>query len=90
MPQLQTGIRDQSYQHDGAPPHFHNEVGSYLDEHLRNRWIGHGGPMEWPPRSPDLTPMGFFFVGFCEGQCLRSPAADTTRAQDTDQHVARG
>jgi hypothetical protein len=28
----------------------------------------------------------FVFVGFCEGQCLRLPAADnTTLAQDTDQ-----
>jgi hypothetical protein len=27
---------------------------------------------------------GFLFVGFCEGQCLRSPAVDnTTRALDT-------
>jgi hypothetical protein len=29
---------------------------------------------------------GILFVVFCEGQCLRPPAADnTTRAQDTDQ-----
>ena len=26
------------------------------------RWIGHRGPVFWPPRSPDLTPTFFFFV----------------------------
>jgi hypothetical protein len=48
---------------DGVPPHFHNEVRSYLDERLRNRWIGRGGPMELPPISPDLTRMDFFLWG---------------------------
>jgi hypothetical protein len=38
-----------------APPHAHNEVRSYLDERLRNSWIGRGGHMKWPPRTPDLT-----------------------------------
>ena len=28
-----------------------------------NRWIGRGGPGQWPPRSPDLTPMYFFIWG---------------------------
>jgi hypothetical protein len=45
---------------DGATKHFHNDASSYLDERPRNRWIGRGGPMEWPPRSPDLTPTDLF------------------------------
>jgi hypothetical protein len=49
---------------DGAQPHFHNLVRSYLDERLSNSWIGRGGPMGWPPRSPDLTPMDFLLWGF--------------------------
>jgi hypothetical protein len=49
---------------DGAPPHFYNEVSSYLDDRFRNRWIERGGPMEWPPRSPDLIPMDLFLWGF--------------------------
>jgi hypothetical protein len=28
-----------------------------------NRWIGRGGPINWPARSLDLTPMDFFFWG---------------------------
>jgi hypothetical protein len=63
IPQLQEDIQDLIYQSDGAPPHFHNEVTSYLDERVRNRWIGRGGSMEWPQISPDLTPRDFFSFG---------------------------
>jgi hypothetical protein len=64
MPQLQGDIPDLIYQQDGAPPHFHSEVRSYLDEHLCNSWIRCGGHMEWPPRSSGLTPMDFFLWDF--------------------------
>ncbi|KAJ4434862.1 hypothetical protein ANN_23433 [Periplaneta americana] len=30
---------------------------------IRNRWIGRGGPVAWPPRSPDLTCLDFFLWG---------------------------
>jgi hypothetical protein len=76
MTQLQ-GIPDLIYQQDGAPPHFHNEVRSYLDERLRNRWIRRGGPMEWPPRSPDLIPMGFFLWSFVEDNAYITPLPTT-------------
>jgi hypothetical protein len=56
MPQLQEAIQDLIYQQDGTPPPFYNEVRSYLDERLRNRWIGRGGPME----CPGLTPIDIF------------------------------
>ncbi|GBM00509.1 hypothetical protein AVEN_111737-1 [Araneus ventricosus] len=26
--------------------------------------MGRGGPIAWPPRSPDLTPLDFFFCGY--------------------------
>ena len=30
-------------------------------ENLPNRWIGQRGNIEFPPRSPDLTPLDFFY-----------------------------
>ncbi|GFS63633.1 uncharacterized protein TNCV_1961891 [Trichonephila clavipes] len=27
-------------------------------------WIGRDGPIAWPPRSPDLTPLEFFLWGY--------------------------
>lgn len=51
------------FQQDGAPPHYHRDVRNYLDHQYPGRWIGRRGAVEWPARSPDLTPMDFFFVG---------------------------
>jgi len=51
------------FQHDGAPPHFSVEVRKYLDETFPV-WIGRGGTVPWPVRSPDLTPLNFFVWGF--------------------------
>jgi hypothetical protein len=51
-------IRIQMYfQHDGAPPHYTQHVREYLNESFPNRWLVCGGPVAWPPRSPDLTPL---------------------------------
>lgn len=51
------------YQHDGAPAHFVLNVRRHLDEEYGTRWIGRGGPVQWPARSPDLTPLDFFLWG---------------------------
>jgi len=54
-------IRSQTYfQHDGAPPHYNQHVRDYLNESFPNRWLGRGGPIAWPPRSPDLTTIDYY------------------------------
>ena len=52
------------YMQDGAPPHYAQSVRQFLDEIFPDRWIGRRGPIEWPARSPDLTPTDFFLWGF--------------------------
>jgi hypothetical protein len=47
-----------------APPHFANVVRGFLDVNLPRRWIGRGGWKQWPPRSPDLTPLYFYLWGY--------------------------
>ncbi|GBO16290.1 hypothetical protein AVEN_146960-1 [Araneus ventricosus] len=37
------------------------------------RWIGHGGPVAWPPRSPDLNPLDFFFWGHMKSSVYETP-----------------
>lgn len=49
--------------HDGAPPHFCQPVRNFLNSKYPGRWIGRNGPIRWPPRSPDLTPLDFYFWG---------------------------
>lgn len=55
-------------QQDGAPPHFARDVRNYLNEVFPQRWIGRGGPIRWPPRSPDLTPPDFFLWGYIKNR----------------------
>lgn len=52
------------FQQDGAPPHYQINVRQYLNQIFPNRWIGRRGSIEWPARSPDLTPLDFFLWGY--------------------------
>ncbi|KAL5470928.1 hypothetical protein EMCRGX_G028987 [Ephydatia muelleri] len=52
------------YQQDGAPAHYLGGVGDWLNETFGTKLIGRGGPLEWPARSPDLTPMDFWLWGY--------------------------
>jgi hypothetical protein len=67
-------VRNQMwYQHDGAPAHFSRAVRDYLDQTYPGRWIGKGGPVAWPPRSPDLTSLDFFLWGHVKSLVYATP-----------------
>jgi hypothetical protein len=51
------------YQHDGAPQHYRRRVRYLINEKFHGQWIGRRGPINWPPRSPDLNPIDFFLWG---------------------------
>lgn len=38
-----------------------------LDEYFLGRWIGPGGPIAWPPQSPDLNPQDYYLWGYLNG-----------------------
>lgn len=61
------------FQQDGAPPHFCRAVRQYLDEQYPDRWIGRAGPIQWPPRSPDLTPLDYFLWGYIKEIVYQHP-----------------
>ena len=48
---------------NGAPPHYSRLVREYLHASFPNRWLGSLGPVAWPPRSPDLTPLDYYIWG---------------------------
>uniref|UniRef100_A0ABD2X775 DUF4817 domain-containing protein n=1 Tax=Trichogramma kaykai TaxID=54128 RepID=A0ABD2X775_9HYME len=57
------------YQHDGAPQHTADITLDVLDNLFPGRWIGQGRGdrqpvIRWPPRSPDLNPLDFFYWGW--------------------------
>jgi hypothetical protein len=47
------------FQMDGCGAHSARVVTNWMNAHYPRRWIGRFGPVKFPPRSPDLTPMDF-------------------------------
>ena len=47
-----------------------------LNECFSQQWIGLGGPTAWPPRSPDLTRIDFFYWGYIQDIIYSTPVAD--------------
>lgn len=52
------------YQQDGAPAHSSSRARNWLDSTFKTQWIGRHGPVNWPARSPDLSPLDFFLWGY--------------------------
>lgn len=61
------------YMHDGAPVHFSVIVRDHLHVVYPNRWIGRGGPQQWPARSPDLNNLYFFLWGHLKTLVYKTP-----------------
>lgn len=63
------------FMHDGAPAHFDQTVRRRLSERFRNQFIGRGAPIQYPPRSPDLTPMDYAIWGIVKNNVYsRNPS----------------
>ena len=64
FPQIETfeqeTVNRVNFMQDGVPPHFSCFVTDVLYERFPDAWIGRGGPIPWPPRIPDLSPLDFF------------------------------
>ena len=61
------------FQQDGAPVHYAVEVREWLNLTFPGKWIGRRGPIEWAPRSPDLTPCDFFLWGYLKQKVFSEP-----------------
>ena len=68
FPQIETfeqeTVNKVIFMQDRAPPHSSSFVTDVLNERFPDAWIGRVGPILWPPRSPDLSPLDFFLWGY--------------------------
>ena len=71
-------------QQDAAPPHWGLHVREFLNETFPDRWIGRGGPIPWPPRSPDITPLDFFLWGYVKDIAYRTNVRDISNLKQED------
>jgi hypothetical protein len=70
------------FMQDGAPPHFSLPVRGAFNEKFPNAWIGKGGPISWPPRSPDLTQMDCFLWGYVKNCVQGEKIRDLKHVRD--------
>lgn len=63
-------------QQDGCPAHYSRTVRDFLDQEYPDRWIGRGGTISWPARSPDLNPIDFFYWGTMKEIVYQTPIQD--------------
>ena len=70
------------FQQDGAPAHYSLQVREWLDKKFPNRWIGRRGPIEWPARSPDLTPPDFFLWGYLKNIIYKDKPSNPTELRN--------
>ena len=82
-------IPDLVFQQDGAPPHWSRHVRAYLDATFGDAWIGRGGPTAWPARSPDLTPLDFFFWGYVKDRVYKTAVNDIDHLKEKIQEAVR-
>lgn len=57
-------VEDVYFQQDGATSHTARETINLLAETFGERIISRNGPINWPPRSCDLTPLDYFLWGY--------------------------
>ena len=70
------------FQQDGAPAHYSLQVREWLDKKFPNRWIGRRGPIEWPARSPDLSPPDFFLWGYLKNIVYKDRPSNLTELRN--------
>lgn len=66
-------LRDMFFQLDGASIHNSIIVRRWLNVNFPQKWIGRNSPLiEWPPRSPDITPLDFYFWGTIKNKVYKT------------------
>lgn len=66
-------IQDIWWAQDGAPAHRNREVIARIRAIFRENIIALGHVVEWPPRSPDLTPLDFSLWGYLKSKVFTTP-----------------
>lgn len=64
------------FQQDGAPPHNTRDVREFLHQQFPEKWIGNRGAVEWPARSPDLSPLDYYLWGHLKNKIYKTVPND--------------
>jgi hypothetical protein len=68
-----------NFYQETAPPHFGREVVEYMNAVYQSRCAGRSGPVAWPSRSQDFTPLDFLW------DCMQSKVYHTDKTETRQQ-----
>uniref|UniRef100_A0A1L8EI80 Putative transposable element n=3 Tax=Haematobia irritans TaxID=7368 RepID=A0A1L8EI80_HAEIR len=73
---------DMWFQQDGATCHTARDSMAILRENFGEQFISRNGPVSWPPRSCDLTPLDYFLWGYVKSKVYRNKPATIPALED--------
>lgn len=88
LPQLGTDSQRCWFQQDGATVHTTNRTRAWLRENFGDRIISRLTRHPWPARSPDLSPLDFWFWGAAMAELRKNPPATLKVLKDTVEAYA--
>lgn len=77
------------FHQDGAPPHRSLVVRDFLNKQFPGRVIGLGFDITWPPRSPDLNPLDYWFWGWLKTKLFNDPFKRPSSLPDLKDEIIR-
>ena len=79
-------VGDIWFQQDGATAHTARETIALLRNHFGEQIISRFGPVNWPPRSCDITPLDYFLWGYVKSKVFVDKPATI---QDLEANITR-
>ncbi|GFV85724.1 putative transposable element [Trichonephila clavipes] len=88
IPELNNhGVQELWFQQDGATCHTARATIHLLKDTFGDRLISRFGPVNWPPRSCDLTPLDYFLWGYVKSLVSADKPQTLDHLEDNIRHV---
>ncbi|GBP60453.1 hypothetical protein EVAR_37489_1 [Eumeta japonica] len=82
-------VQNMWFKNYGCPAHYIRPIREYLNEEYPERWIGRLGPVLWPPRSPDLNLLDFFYWGRLKDRVYTKPISTLDELRHRSTQAAK-
>ncbi|GFU61866.1 uncharacterized protein TNCV_1644401 [Trichonephila clavipes] len=80
-------VQELWFQQDGATCHTARATIDLLKDTLGDRQISRFGPVNWPPRACDLTPLDYFLWGYVKSLVYADKPQTLDHLEDNIRHV---